>query len=104
MPVAIIENNVALGYEFDLKFAEFAVYPNGKLETAPFDNATDEQKKARNWVAWCEQAAASTRFCRLCQWPLGPVEEPNPDTRCRVCREMETVLFHRPYWANLGNG
>lgn len=100
MPVAISEGNDALGYEFDLKFAEF-VYRDEKLPLVPFDDSSVEQKKIRNWAAWCEEAARSTRFCRLCSWPLGPVEEPYPDDRCRVCREMETVLFHRPYWTDL---
>jgi hypothetical protein len=43
MPVAILENNDALGCEHDLKFAEFTVYRGKRPPLARFDEASIEQ-------------------------------------------------------------
>jgi hypothetical protein len=101
MPITPTESNESLACEYDLKFAEFTVFRDERLDAAPFDGATKEEKKMRNWATWCKEAAVSWRFCRLCSWPLGEIEEPNPDSRCSACRDMEATLFQRSYWTNL---
>jgi hypothetical protein len=100
MPITNAESYEALGYEYDLKFAKFSMLRE-RPSPIPFDQSPDEQKKMRNWAAWCRKAVCCDRFCRLCQWPLDATTEAFRESLCCVCREIETTLFHRLYCTNL---
>ena len=66
-----------------------------------YGDTASERLKTFNFARWCDRATVCTRFCRLCDFPMDPVEDTHPDERCRVCAAMEAALFQGDYWQNL---
>ena len=96
-------SDVSLQEEYEQKYAAHRRRDDQEGVTL-YGDTFSERLKTCNWAQWCEQAAFCTRFCRLCGLPMGPIEDTHPDDRCPICAEMETTLFHRPYWENLRVG
>jgi hypothetical protein len=92
-----------LEIEYDEKFAVRKLTDDQEAVT-PYGDTPAERLKTFNFAQWCDQAAICTRFCRLCGFPMGPIEDTHPDDRCPICAAMETTLFDRSYWENLKVG
>jgi hypothetical protein len=91
---------VVLEIEYDEKFAAQELTEHEQGITL-YGNTSAERLKTHNWAQWCDLAALSTRFCRLCGLPMDPIEDTHPDDRCSVCIAMESALYHSTYWQNL---
>ena len=89
-----------LEIEYDERFAAHKL-TDDQQEFMLYGDTPSERLKTYNWAQWCERAALSTRFCRLCGLPMDPIEDTHPDDRCSVCIAMESVLLHSTYWQNL---
>lgn len=96
-------SDVNLQEEYEQKYAARRWLDDQKGVTL-YGDTFSERLKTFNFAQWCHQAALSTRYCRLCGLPMGPVEDTHPDDRCPICAAMETTLFHRPYWENIKVG
>jgi hypothetical protein len=96
-------DDVRFEIEYDQKFSSRKLADDQEGVTL-YGDTPSERLKTNNWAQWCDQAAFCTRFCRLCGLPMDPAEDTHPDDRCPVCAEMETTLFHRPFWENLRVG
>ena len=92
-----------LEIEYDEKFAAQKL-TDDEESVVLYGNTPAERLKTFNFAQWCDQAAISTRFCRLCDLPMDPIEDTHPDDRCPICAAMETTLFRRPYWENIKVG
>jgi hypothetical protein len=99
MTLSLIDD-CRLEIEYDGRFT--AQKPTGDAQdTTPYGDTPVERLKTHNWAQWCDLAALSTRFCRLCGLPMDPVEDTHPDERCPIYIAMEVALSQDDYWRNL---
>ena len=89
------EHERFLSEHYDLLYAAhlwFAANPGtGPAET--YGDTASEKLKTINWRRWCEHASLSTKFCRLCVFPMDPPEV--PDDLCLICAALERTLGKR---------
>jgi hypothetical protein len=63
-----------------------------------------QRLQAHNLALWFLFAAAATRFCSLCDWPLDPWIGPSgstPDDRCSCCCNMIATMYGKQYWRDV---
>jgi hypothetical protein len=99
MLLALIDD-VRLEMLYDEKYTARKI-ADDEQGTTLYGNSLSERLKTYNWAQWCDLAALSTRFCRLCGLPMDPIEDTHPDDRCSVCIAMEVALSQDDYWWNL---